>query len=616
MYHFPGFKTGATGQSRPLHPYLRRSTRYLLIALLPLLLCWVLILNQSREWAISFTKTNATNQLEKNCMLIEQRLDSFYQSFALLQNNSAFNELLLSGYEDTPLSRRIFYQKASEILNQHFVNFDSIYSLYLISPIYSDSFYNATALPQILHPENIAYYDTLSSHRGTILWFPTAHCADIIQINERYSKYYSDFEVISLGVQLEMSYVKNSYLYQYQGTQTPPVLLLNISPSLFDQWLAHDDTIAYQIYTSEGAPIYSTGNIESMEGLPVPLRSDLNPDGTFSSFYKNGLKGTFTCSRMLENSGWIVTSYTPINNTLKYLGTSISFISLLVICFTIILVFVILRSTMRSIHEPLTLLADGLAETAAGHYEHRIYNTKYHDYRPTFEAYNQMNQDINKLITENYEIKLSEKELEIQLINLQFNPHFLYNMLNICSLMALEADQTEISDILSKLSYMMRYSVKTTSPFVPFQEDLKYVEAYIAAMLLRTNHSFTYESDLDPDLGNPMIPKFLLQPFVENAVHHGFDKGQPTFTYHLCITARRQEQDLIFTVEDNGKGIQHDIYDSLWSKDSSGIGIANTHKRIQLYYGANYGVQIQTVPEKGTLVTVRIPYQENNMEKT
>lgn len=596
-------------ESHSIHPHIKRSTRYLLIALLPLFLCWTLILNQSKEWAMTFTEQNATSELEKNCMLIEQRLDSFYQSLSTLISSSAFNELILSSFEEDSPSRRVMFLEIESLLSQYFVDFDGIYSLYIVSPTYSDCFYNATPLPDLIQPEHISYYETLSANTGTILWFPTAHCSDIIQINDRYSKYYSDYDVISLGVQMNLNYVKYRYLHQYDGTEIPPVILLNIAPSIFDEWLTPNETTSYYIYTADGDPIYSSGKI-ALEELPVPLRSDLDSQDQYRSYQQKGFQGTYICSQMFETSGWIITSYTSVDNTLKYLGTSISFISLIVICLTILLVIFVLHITMRTISEPLTLLADGLNQTAAGHYEHRIHNRKYEDYQATFETYNHMNQDISKLIKENYEIQLSEKELEIQLINLQFNPHFLYNMLNICSLMALEANQTEISDMLAKLSYMMRYSVKTTSLIVPFREDLRYVEAYIAAMQLRTNHVFTYEATLDPTIQNPLVPKFLLQPFVENAIRHGFDKEQHDFIYRLHITAHRENEDLIFTVEDNGKGIKDEIYESLWSKDSSGIGIANTHKRIQLYYGADYGVQIQTVPKEGTVVMVRIPYQE------
>lgn len=208
------------------HPHLKRSIRYLLIALLPLFLCWILILNQSRKWAITFTEKNAVNLLDQSCMLIEQRMESLYQSLNALQNSSSFNELMISSYQETPPSRYTLSKEAEVILSQYFVNFDSIASLYIISPNYSNSFYNSTALPNILRPENITHYKTLSENPGTILWFPTAPYSDIIQLGDRYSKYYSNYDIISAGVQMKLNYYKYRYLHEYENSKMPPVILL------------------------------------------------------------------------------------------------------------------------------------------------------------------------------------------------------------------------------------------------------------------------------------------------------------------------------------------------------------------------------------------------------
>ena len=220
-----------------------------------------------------------------------------------------------------------------------------------------------------------------------------------------------------------------------------------------------------------------------------------------------------------------------------------------------------------------------------------------------------MNEHIERLIKENYEVKLSEKELEIQMINMQFNPHFLYNMLNTISLMALENGQEQISEMLIKLSYMMRYSAKTTSVIVPFREDLHYIEAYISAMQLRTNGHFEYRCNVDPALMDYPVPKFMLQPFVENAIQHGFSLDHPDFTYTLRIDGHCEGNVLLFSIADNGKGLEEQAIETLWKKENAGIGIANTHKRIQLYYGKDYGVSIQSKPQAGVVITVRIPYE-------
>ena len=242
MQHFGRHGLKPFFKSHSAHPHLRRSTRYLLIALLPLLLCWFLILNQSKEWAMTLTEQTAETQLEKNCMLIEQRLDSLYQGLSAVASSSEVNELIISSFEEDPPAFRTLSENTEAIISQYFMDFDSVCALYIVCPTFSDCFYNAESLPNYITLENILYYETLSQNPGAIMWFPTTRYDNVIRINDRYSKYYSDCEVFSLAVQMNLNYVKYRYLHKYDGTETPPVILLNIYSSIFDQWLVPNET--------------------------------------------------------------------------------------------------------------------------------------------------------------------------------------------------------------------------------------------------------------------------------------------------------------------------------------------------------------------------------------
>ena len=589
--------------------HFKRSMRYLVVALLPLLLCWMLIINQSRDWAMSITEQNAANLVEKNASLIDKHLAGLRQDVYSLLNDRYFNELLI----ESSTSVLDYYEKSDEIntiVGQYFWNLDSINSMYLVSSWYSNVFFNTTSLPRILQPEYVAYRDAITS---SPTWFPAARINEVISIGDRYSKYFSDFQVITLGVKAPMSYVSKGVWHRSSQIVDPPVLLLNLNTSIFDDWLKSDhllDDTGYRIYTPDLRPVYASDALDwdelDPDLLPVPTGSE--PSASYSTYMEEDGQGMFIYSRLLEETGWIITSYTSVDSAFLYFGSGISLISLIVILLTIVLVLVVVRITMRGISEPLALLCEGLHETAEGNYAYRIHDSRYANYRTAFSAYNSMNEHIDRLIEENYEVKLSEKELEIQMVNMQFNPHFLYNMLNTISLMALESGHEKVSAMLSKLSYMMRYSAKTASGIVPFHEDLHYIEAYISAMQLRANDNFEYVCDVAPELMYHPVPKFMLQPFVENAIQHGFSNEHPEFTYTLCITGRRDGDDLYFSVADNGKGFEQQAIETLWKKENAGIGIANTHKRIQLYYGKRYGVTIESKPQGGAMVTVHIPY--------
>lgn len=590
--------------------HFKRSMRYMIVALLPLALCWVLIINQSRDWAMTITEQNAANMVEKNATMIDLHFSGLRQDVYSLLNDQNFNQLMIESAE-SPLS---YYQNVDDIttiVGQYFWNLEGINSLYLVSSWYSDVFFNVTALPSILKPEYVINRSQIST---SPTWFPAARIDEVIRISDQYDKYFSDFQVITLGVKASMNYVSNRVFHRVPEGIDLPILLLNLNTSIFDQWLGSDHLLndtAYRIYTADHQPVYSSDSLSwenvDPQFLPVPESVNDTPS-SYSTYLEENGRGTFIYSRVLEETGWILTSYTSVNSAFLYFGSGISIASLVVILFTIVLVLVVVRLTMRGISEPLALLCEGLHETSEGNYAHRIHNTRYSNYRTAFSAYNSMNEHIDKLIAENYEVKLSEKELEIQMVNMQFNPHFLYNMLNTISLMALESGHEKVSEMLAKLSYMMRYSAKTTSSIVPFHEDLHYIEAYISAMQLRANDNFVYICDVDPELMDHPVPKFMLQPFVENAILHGFSNEQADFTYTLRISGRREGDDLIFTVADNGKGFEQQAIENLWRKGNTGIGIANTNKRIQLYYGKKYGVTVQSQPQHGAVITVCIPY--------
>ena len=590
--------------------HLQRSLRYLLVALSPLVLCWILIIMQSHKWAMSLTEQNAVSTLEKNVLLIEQSLNNFEQNLYKLSSDATFNEnyqkIISEGRPARTESRREINAAAS----RYFWSFDDINSLNLLSSSYSDCFFDSTSMPATISLEALTCADEIRAADGAVLWIPTAKYYDIIYLNDRYSRYFSDYDVITLGLQMKQSYVKYGQAYSYQSEEDQPILLLTIRPSIFDQWLKADRLIGesdYRIYTGDGHIVYSTFDEEENADLPMPVLADMDAKRQFGSSTDEDNHTTIVCSRVLNATGWIITSYTRVDSILLYFSASISYLSLIAFVIAVLMVVIVVQTSMRGVVTPLELLSTGLDQTANGNYAHRILSTSYPNYRAAFNAYNSMNEHIDKLITENYETKLSEKELEIQVINMQFNPHFLYNMLNTISLMALEEGQQRISDMLSKLSYMMRYSVKTNRPLVPFSEDLRYIESYIAAMQLRTDDNFIYEEDVDPEILEHLVPKFILQPFVENAILHGFVCDHPDFVYRLRVSAKVVKDDYVFTVEDNGQGFDQQKHDTLWQKNTAGIGIANTNKRIQLYYGPQYGVSISSTPKVGTVVTVRIP---------
>ncbi|UJF35481.1 sensor histidine kinase [Paenibacillus hexagrammi] len=202
---------------------------------------------------------------------------------------------------------------------------------------------------------------------------------------------------------------------------------------------------------------------------------------------------------------------------------------------------------------------------------------------------------------------LREKEAEIMALNLQLNPHFLYNTLNIINWMAIEKDQKAISRMIVSLSTMLQYTVNNKQEIVRLKDDLEWLKGYTHIMEIRFEGIFRFRFEVDDLPGDCKVPKLFLQPIIENAIIHGFDHEQKEGI--IIIRGEIDGNDLVFKVIDNGKGMRSDKVAGLLSPHSKGIGIKNVEQRIIILYGSNYRLHIQSREGIGTEVTVRIPLQ-------
>lgn len=191
-------------------------------------------------------------------------------------------------------------------------------------------------------------------------------------------------------------------------------------------------------------------------------------------------------------------------------------------------------------------------------------------------------------------------------LNLQLDPHFMYNTLNVINLISVENGQDEISEMIVSLSKMLKYTVKATSDLVPFKGDWEYLQSYILIMTKRFEGHFHVDTDIDPLLFTYGVPKFFLQPFVENAFVHAFHGTRSGGI--LTITGRMDDKGCrVFEVTDNGSGISNEIMERILSDNDASVGIQNVNKRIKIMYGELYGVSFETILGKGTTVTIRLP---------
>ncbi|MCU6712153.1 sensor histidine kinase [Paenibacillus sp. J5C_2022] len=198
----------------------------------------------------------------------------------------------------------------------------------------------------------------------------------------------------------------------------------------------------------------------------------------------------------------------------------------------------------------------------------------------------------------------------------QISPHFLYNTLETINwnAMRLTGGENKVSDMITSLSLLLRLSLETPSNLIPVQDELQHVRHYIEILMIRYKNSFTVAWDIDEYAMRSRIPKFTLQPLVENAVYHGLKPRQDKGT--IRITAERRDGRIFFAIADDGVGIDPErtahINNELqhgYSEPGAGdhIGIKNVNQRIKLTFGEDYGIVIVSRPNEGTCVQLTIP---------
>ena len=210
------------------------------------------------------------------------------------------------------------------------------------------------------------------------------------------------------------------------------------------------------------------------------------------------------------------------------------------------------------------------------------------------------------LIKNNSELSERKRLMEIKQLEEQFNPHFLFNILETLKYQIM-IDKDKAVEMVLAFAGLMRYSIYYGSTVVPLGTDIEYINDYLMLQKLRYNRRLTYSIDIPDELQECLIPKLLLQPIVENSLSHGL-----VDVIHITIRAECRADMLIISVEDNGKGIDSQnlqlLRESL-EKDSiykEHIGLYNSHRVIKLLYGNRYGLEINSC--HGTLITVRLPF--------
>ena len=206
----------------------------------------------------------------------------------------------------------------------------------------------------------------------------------------------------------------------------------------------------------------------------------------------------------------------------------------------------------------------------------------------------------------------SKRKSEFDTLQSQINPHFLYNTLDIIVWMIENEQKSEAVKVVTALARFFRISLSRGKSIIRVSDELEHVRNYLMIQHMRFKNKFTYQIQADDDVLEMASLKLMLQPLVENAIYHGmeFMDGDG----EILIRASKKGDELLFSIEDNGLGMCPEQVERLLtdtshvpSRRGSGIGVRNVNERIRLYFGEDYGLEIDSEPDEGTRIYIHLP---------
>ncbi|ACT04140.1 cache domain-containing sensor histidine kinase [Paenibacillus sp. JDR-2] len=276
---------------------------------------------------------------------------------------------------------------------------------------------------------------------------------------------------------------------------------------------------------------------------------------------------------------------------------------------TIILILLLAVFLSRQFIKPIGLLLKAMSNFSLNKRVPLPADYK-NEFGTLFQGYDKLLSRIEQLYGTLEEKHEQQRAAEIKALQMMINPHFLYNSLDQVNWMAIEADQPQISSMLSHLGQFFRLSLTNTNSLVPLTEELTHIESYLQFQKIRWEDRLTYTLNVPEEAGKLYVPKVILQPFVENAFVHGFHGKQQA---SLDIVVSVGFDQLLIVIRDDGRKLREDWQEKRSAK--GGYGLRNVRERIEALFGNKYGFTLSNSPEGGTEASIRLPRLETLKQK-
>ena len=315
----------------------------------------------------------------------------------------------------------------------------------------------------------------------------------------------------------------------------------------------------------------------------------------------------------MKTTGWTLVSMVPYKSVMAE-TMAISGVMILAVAITLIVTLLLLNRILTGVVKPLKKLEKYMVQVNPDNMDQRMEILTDDEIGHLSMKFNQMMDRIRNLKEQVIEEQEDKRKYELQALQAQINPHFLYNTLDSIIWMA-ETNDSNIVAMTEALAKLFRISLNKGNEEISLERELEHVKNYLIIQSMRYADKFTYEISAEPGVERCRTIKLILQPIVENCIYHGIKKKRGTGK--ITIREYRREKNLIIEVSDDGCGMPEEICRKILSDEiesenisGSGIGVKNVNERIQLRFGKKYGLSYSSEEGVGTTVTYVLPYNE------
>lgn len=440
-------------------------------------------------------------------------------------------------------------------------------------------------------------------------------------------------EILSMDISQKALENKNSILYQYldkgftSSTKKNPVIVATKALTLEDGTpyaimyftiKEEDFEKFYDYFTGDINDIFVIDSekrvISSNKKENIGIRIDgfndyveeLYKNKKISEVYKDNNNKTLLVNRLpycnLSLCG-------RIDND-KAFSSTYNISKIITICSIITLVILgVIFIIVRQVTRPLYVLTKKMEKVKNGKFDEYVEVNGPNEIKELSETFNIMIKDLNKYVDELLKVQKDKRKAEIHALQMQINPHYIFNTLASIKWLIWQGNNEKSIKAIDSFIVLLRNTISNTDEFITLEQEIENLKNYVFINNIRYGDMVKVEFFLMPNCSEYLVPKLILQPFIENAFFHGFPSGREGL---INVFVREQNDNVLFEICDDGVGIEEEKLDKIKEKihvnnNFTGIGVNNVDDRIKLIYGNDYGIEIKSKVDIGTKVRIILP---------